>query len=131
LKTLHRDLEDPVIFREDCSIDYDSESWTRWPDSGGSVNNSKESMATRHSRMVPQIRCALKLPGGTFRVNEEIKSLNVLMAGSAGEITKMSPDELGASVTAEEEPFVYLIDVFPLRRADVNIFGTPADKDGD
>jgi len=177
----------PAIFREDCSIDYSSESWTRWPHSGGEVSNSKESLAIRYTRILPQTRCALKLlgelfddlkthglydratiivhgdhgtsafqikpsaftmeqlnyrdlreafstlfavklPGGAFRINEEITSLNVLMAGTAGEITRMSADELGAGVTSEEEPFVYLIDVFPLRRAYVNIFGTPAEN---
>jgi phosphoglycerol transferase MdoB-like AlkP superfamily enzyme len=71
---------------------------------------------------------AVKLPGGTFRINEEITSLNVLMAGAAGEITGISAEELGAAVTHEEEPFVYLIDVFPLRRAYVNIFGAPAEN---
>ena len=50
------------------------------------------------------------------------------MAGAAGEITGMSADELGVAVTREEEPFVYLIDVFPLRRAYVNIFGTPPEN---
>ena len=72
---------------------------------------------------------AVKLPGGTFRINEEINSLNVLMARTAGEITGMSADELGAGVTSEDEPFVYLIDVFPLRRAYVNMFDQPVDKE--
>jgi hypothetical protein len=177
----------PTIFREDCSIDYDSESWTRWPHSGGKVSNSTESRLSRHAKIVPQIRCALKLlddffkelkasglydratiivhgdhgtsafqtrpsaytmeqlddldlreafstlfavklPGGTSRIDEEIVSLNVLMARTAGEVTGMSADGLGAAVTHEEEPFVYLIDVFPLRRAYVNIFGKPAEN---
>jgi hypothetical protein len=74
---------------------------------------------------------AVKLPGGAFRIDEEINSLNVLMARTAGEITNMSPGELGAGVTSEEEPFVYFFDVFPLRRAFVNIFGSPAEKDGE
>jgi hypothetical protein len=71
---------------------------------------------------------AVKLPGWTSRIDEKIVSLNVLMARTAGEITGMSADELGAAVTREEEPFVYLIDVFPLRRAYVNIFGAPAEN---
>ena len=177
----------PTIYREDCSIDYGSESWTRWPHSAGNVSNSSESRQRRQAKIVPQNRCALKLlgdlfndlkasglfdratiivhgdhgtrafqikpsaytmeqlnsrdlreafstlfavklPGGTFRINEEINSLNVLMARTAGEITGMSANELGAGVTSEEEPFVYLIDVFPLRRAYVNIYGKPAEN---
>jgi hypothetical protein len=177
----------PTIFREDCSVDYDSESWTRWPHWGGRVNNTPESMEVRTAKSIPQIKCSLKLlgdlfddlkanelydkatiivhgdhgtsvfqtrpsarsmdklkfhdlqqafstlfavklPGGKFSVNEEVLSLNVLMASAASEITGKSMDELGAQVTSEEEPFVYFIDVFPLRRAYVNIFDNPGVK---
>jgi hypothetical protein len=36
--------------------------------------------------------------------------------------------DIGAEVTYEEEPFVYLNDVFPLRQAFVNMFDEPTGK---
>lgn len=175
----------PTIFREDCSIDYGSEPWVRWPHSAGSISNTPESAAIRRARIVPQIKCSLrllgglfdelrvsglyekatiivhgdhgtsayltrpsahtmdklthrdlqeaystlfavKMPGGSFELNTQTRPLNVLMAKTAAEITGKSMDELGAKVRSEEEPFVYLGGVFPLRQAYVNIFDDPA-----
>jgi hypothetical protein len=179
----------PAVFREDCSIDYDSEPWTRWPNSAGVIKNSSELRAVRYTRIIPQIKCALtllgelfdslkasglfdrstiivhgdhgtsafqvrpsaytmdqldyrdlkesfsilfavKLPGEIFRVDEEVNSLSMLMARTAAVVTGKSADELGSVMTSEEEPFVYLLtEVAPLRRAYINIFGPPSDKD--
>jgi hypothetical protein len=65
---------------------------------------------------------AVKYPGGSFSVNDEITSLNVLMAQTISEITGKSPEELGISVVSEDEPFIYLNDSEPMKRMYVNIF---------
>ena len=65
---------------------------------------------------------AVKYPGGSFSVNTQITSLNVLMAQTISEITGKSYEDLGISVVSEDEPFVYLNDIEPLKRLDVDIF---------
>jgi hypothetical protein len=65
---------------------------------------------------------AVKYPGGSFSVNNQTTSLNVLMAQTISEITGKSYEELGISVVSEDEPFVYLNDIEPLKRLNVDIF---------
>jgi hypothetical protein len=171
----------PLVYREDCSLDYESESWMRFPASNGWVGNSDESRRKRYEKYVLQTKCALrelgtlfkalqeqglyeqativihgdhgtsayiykpsalilnekfdrdlrevfstlfavKYPGGSFSVNNQTTSLNVLMAQTISEITGKSHEELGISVVSEDEPFVYLVDIEPLQRLYVDIF---------
>ena len=44
------------------------------------------------------------------------------MAQTISEITGKSHEELGISVVSEDEPFVYLVDIEPLQRLNVDIF---------
>ena len=174
----------PMIFREDCSIDYSGEPWMRWPASSGEVSNTPGSRHVRRSRMRPHIECALrllgglfeelranglyeqstiivhgdhgtslfltkpsalrmneltlgdlreafsslfavKLPGGRFSLNEDIKSLNALMARSAVSILGSGIDTASIAVLEESEPFIYLGDVSPMTIGYVNIFESP------
>ena len=171
----------PYVYRQDCSLDYESESWLRYPATTGLVGNSDESRRRRYEKFVPQAKCALrelgvlfkalqkhglydrativvhgdhgtagynyspsvhnmdklsfrdlrdmfstlfavKYPGGSFSVNKQIISLNVLTAQTISEITGKSHEELGISVVSEDEPFVYLHDIEPLKRVYVDIF---------
>ena len=171
----------PLVYRQDCSLDYESESWLRYPASVGLLGNSDETRRMRYEKFVLNAKCALrelgtlfnaikeaglyerativvhgdhgtsaynysasvhnidkltyrdmreifstlfavKYPGGSFRVNSQITSLNVLMAQTISEITGKSPEELGISVVDEDEPFVYLGDVMPLQMVYLNIF---------
>jgi len=52
---------------------------------------------------------AVKFPGGQFSLNNEMTSLNVLMAQTLSRITGKSTDDLGITVSSEEEPFVYMM----------------------
>jgi len=171
----------PMVYRQNCSLDYESETALRFPIGSGWVGNSDESRRERYERYVLQSKCALrelgtlfkalkennlyeqativvhgdhgssmyiykpsvrilnkmfsrdlrevfstlfavKYPGGSFSVNNQITSLNVLMAQTISEITGKSHEELGISVVSEDEPFVYLNDIEPLKRLDVDIF---------
>ena len=171
----------PLVYRQDCSLDYESESWLRYPAIVGLVGNSDETRRKRYEKFVPHAKCALrelgvlfkalqeqglyeqativvhgdhgtsayiyspsvrnmdkfslrdlremfstlfavKYPGGTFSVNNQTTSLNVLMAQTISEITGKSYQELGINVVSEDEPFVYLIDSEPLTRLNVDIF---------
>ncbi len=171
----------PMVHRPDCSLDYESEPWERFPAGLGWVGNSDESRAERYEKYVLQTKCALqelgilfrtlqeqglyekstilvhgdhgtsiyiykssvhmlnkrfgrdlrkiystlfavKYPGGSFRVNHQTTSLNVLMAQALSEITGKSPEQLGISVMSEEKPFIYLIGIEPMKRMDVDIF---------
>jgi hypothetical protein len=171
----------PMVYRQDCSLDYESESWQRFSHGIGWVGNSDESRRTRYEKYVLQTKCALreldtlfkelqevglykqativihgdhgsstyiyrpsvhiknerfdrdlreiystlfavKYPGGSFSINNQTTSLNVLMAQTISEITGKSHEELGISVVSEDEPFVYLIDIEPLQRLYVDIF---------
>lgn len=171
----------PMVYLPDCSLDYESESWVRFPVSHGWVGNSDESLSKRYEKYVLQTKCALrelgtlfkklhekglykkativihgdhgtsayiykpsalisnerlsrdlkeifstlfavKYPSGSFSVNSQTTSLNVLMAQTLSKITGKSNEELGISVVSEDEPFVYLNDVDPLKRLYVDIF---------
>jgi hypothetical protein len=171
----------PMIYRQDCSIDYESEPWLRYPFTSGWVGNSDESRRRRYEKYVLQSKCALrelgtlfkvlqekglykqativihgdhgttayiykpsvrvlnerlnrdlretfsilfavKYPGGSFSVNNQTTSLNVLMAQTISEITGKSYKELDITVVGEDEPFVYLSGIEPLRRLNVDIF---------
>jgi hypothetical protein len=171
----------PMVYRQDCSLDYESETWLRFPFDHGWVGNSDESRRKRYEKYVLQAKCALrelgtlfkelqdkglynqativihgdhgtsayifspsalitnerfdrdlreifstlfavKFPGGSFSVNNQTTSLNVLMAQTITEITGKSYEELGISVVSEDEPFIYLIDSEPLKRLYVDIF---------
>jgi hypothetical protein len=177
----------PLVFRPDCTIDYESESWERWPASGGLLNNSDETRRIRYTRIVPQMQCALtvldafftklkdlglfedatiivhgdhgggafnfspsvlnmdkmserdlreifsmlfavKYPGGEFEVNDDVTSLNILMANTAQKITGKSMNELNITVQSEDEPFIYLSDQHPLKRGYVNIFSRKSES---
>jgi hypothetical protein len=65
---------------------------------------------------------AVKYPGENFRINEEVLSLNVLMAQTLRRITGKSPLELGIEVTSEDEPFIYLQGVNPMTKGYIDIF---------
>jgi hypothetical protein len=65
---------------------------------------------------------AVKWPDGRREIRPGVSSLNVLLAGAATRVTGKRPGEPGIAVEAEAEPFVYLTDVEPLRRLNVNIF---------
>jgi hypothetical protein len=69
---------------------------------------------------------AVKWPGGEHKVVSEVASLNVLMARTASRIAGKGAGGPGMAVDSESAPFVYLTDVEPLRRLDVNIFEEPA-----
>jgi hypothetical protein len=171
----------PLVYRQDCSLDYESESWLRYPAIVGLVGNSDETRRKRYEKFVPHAKCALrelgvlfkvlqeqglyeqatilvhgdhgtsayiyspsvrnmdkfslrdlremfstlfavKYPGGSFSVNDQTTSLNVLMAQTITEITGKSHEELGISAVNEDEPFVYLNDIEPLKRLYVDIF---------
>jgi len=171
----------PMVYRQDCSLDYESETWMRFPAGIGWVGNSDESRRKRYEKYVLQTKCALrelgtlfkvlqdqglyeqativihgdhgtsayiykpsvrilnerpnrdlreifstlfavKYPGGSFSVNTQTTSLNVLMAQTISGITGKSHEELGISVVSEGEPFVYLNDIEPLKRLYVDIF---------
>jgi hypothetical protein len=171
----------PMVYRQDCSLDYESETWVRFPAGIGWVGNSDESRSKRYEKYVLQTKCALrelgaffkelqdkglyqqativvhgdhgtamyifrasvrilnerpdrdlkeifstlfavKYPGGSFSANNQTTSLNVLMAQTISEITGKSYEELGISVVSEDEPFVYLNDIEPLKRLNVDIF---------
>ncbi len=171
----------PLVYRQDCSLDYESETWLRFPVFVGQVGNSDETRRKRYEKFVPHAKCALrelgaffkvlqehglyerativvhgdhgtsayiyspsaynmdklsfrdlremfstlfavKYPGGSFSINNQITSLNVLMAQTLTGITGKSHEELGISMVSEDEPFVYLNDVEPLKRLYVDIF---------
>jgi hypothetical protein len=65
---------------------------------------------------------AVKYPGGSFSVNNQTTSLNVLMAQTISEITGKTYEELSINVVSEDEPFIYLTDIAPLKRFNVDIF---------
>ena len=171
----------PMVYRQDCSLDYELVRWLRYPVSNGWVGNSDESRSKRYEKYVLQTKCALrelgtlfkalqekglyeqativihgdhgtsayiykpsahltnerlsrdlreifstlfavKYPGGSFSVNNQTTSLNVLMAQTVSEITGKTHEELGISVVSEDEPFIYLTDIEPLKRLYVDIF---------
>ena len=171
----------PHVYRQDCSLDYESKSWVRFPASMGWVGNSDESRSKRYEKYVLQTKCALrelgtlfkalkekglykrativihgdhgtsayiykpsvrilnerlnrdlketfstlfavKYPGGSFGVNNQTTSLNVLMAQTISEITGKSYEELSINVVSEDKPFIYLNDIEPLKRLYVDIF---------
>jgi hypothetical protein len=171
----------PRVYRQDCSLDYESESWVRFPVGLGWVGNSDESRSKRYEKYVLQTKCALlelgtlfkalkekglykrativihgdhgsatyiyrpsarilnrrlsrdlkeifstlfavKYPGGSFGVNNQTTSLNVLMAQTISEITGKTYEELSINVVSEDEPFIYLTDIAPLKRFNVDIF---------
>ena len=76
----------------------------------------------RDLRETYSVLFAVKYPGGYFSVNNQTTSLNVLMAQTLSEITGKSYEELGISVVSEDKPFIYLTDIVPLQRMDVDIF---------
>lgn len=171
----------PLVYRQNCSLDYESETWLRFPVFHGWVGNLDETRRKRYEKYLSQAKCALrelgalfkalqehglyerttivvhgdhgtsayiykpsarimnkmlnsdlkdifstlfavKYPGGSFSVNNQITSLNVLMAQTISEITGKSHDELDISVVSEDEPFVYLTDIEPLQSINVDIF---------
>jgi hypothetical protein len=158
----------PMVYRQDCSLDYESENGLRFPFSKGLRGNTEDSRNKRYPYIVRQMYCALKeldsffsflkrqglydkativihgdhgtfayeflpalrvrdrldsrdlkemfsllfavkFPGGTFRLNDETASLNVLMAQTISRISGKSASELGITVASEDEPFIYLL----------------------
>jgi hypothetical protein len=171
----------PLIFSDECVIDYESEPWTRWPSTAGLVANSPDSRKKRYKKIVPQTQCAMKLlrgvfeqlqaagmyddatiivhgdhgtsayvyspsranmersfkrdfletyatlyavkwPDGKFKVLDDVKSLNVLIAETAVRVTGQTAEELNIEVIEEDEPFIYLFGDEPLTKVYVNIF---------
>jgi hypothetical protein len=171
----------PFVFRQDCSLDYETERKVRYPNSGGLLGNSDESRDERYIYFMRQTYCALneldsffsflkhqglydkativvhgdhgtlarkfsptlrvmdqleyrdlkemfsslfavKFPDGSFSVNHEVASLNVLMAQTISRITGKSASELGITVTSEDEPFVYMMGSNVLTPAYVDFF---------
>jgi hypothetical protein len=174
----------PFVYTEDCSIDYEGESRTRWAYVGGGGANDPGSRQLRYRKYIAQSRCALKLlrqlfedmkseelfdqatvivhgdhgssayvygpyvqnmnrvtqrdlleafstlfavkwPAGQPTIVDEVKSLNLLMAGVAGRIAGGGVGAIGNAVETEPEPFIYMLGNEPLSRFYVNIFESP------
>lgn len=49
----------PFVHRQDCSLDYETETWERFSHNLGWVGNVPESRAIRYKRYVTQAKCAL------------------------------------------------------------------------
>lgn len=65
---------------------------------------------------------AVKWPDGKYRENTNVESLNVLLAQTAIRLTGKSSEDLNIPVSEEPDPFIYLIDIAPLRKKPINIF---------
>jgi len=180
----------PLVYSEDCSLDYDSELWQRFTASTGDVGNSDESRRVRYRRYIPQALCALrelellfaklrehgiyrqativvhgdhgssafnyptivsnkdkltyrdlresystlfaiKYPNGDFSINDQVLSLDVLMARALLRITGKSAEELGLEAPADQRPFIYLSGVMPLAKEYVNVFTRNGPDEGE
>jgi len=180
----------PLVLRQDCTLDYESETWHRWPAFEGLVGNNEETRKVRYNKLIEQMRCALtrldtffgelrslgiyddatiivhgdhgagafnfspsvqnmdktndrdlremfsilfavKYPGGGSEVNDEVISLNVLMANTAARVIGSVLVESSNIVQSEDEPFIYFADSYPLKQAFVNIFHRKSDFIGE
>ena len=174
----------PIVYRQDCSIDYDSVPIGQNPRSTANAKLYKYEVQIEPARLYSQIQCGLKLlgdlfdemeadgifekatiivhgdhgtsayqtapmvenmdnltyrdlqeaysalfavkfPGSKFKLNEEVKSLNVLMADTAITVLGEHLDESEIEIVVEPEPFVYLGGNSPMKKAFINIFKDP------
>ena len=83
---------------------------------------ARDQLDSRDLKEMFSLLFAVKFPGGTFRLNDEVASLNVLMAQTISRISGKSASELGITVMSEDEPFVYLLDGDELIPAYVDFF---------
>jgi hypothetical protein len=172
----------PLVYRPDCSLDYDAEPWKHFTVFDGVIGNSEATQRIRYTRYAANARCALtqldsfflslreaglyddstiiihgdhggplfrfgpytvshnqlslrdlretfsvlyavKRPGGSFALDEQTASLNVLLARTLLEISGRSPQQLGLSIVDEDQPFIYLTDTDPFTRINVDIYG--------
>jgi hypothetical protein len=63
----------PLIYRADCSIDYSTEPWLRWPSNNGLYGNNDRTRRQRYKRIVPQTQCALQMLRQFFSSMEDQK----------------------------------------------------------
>lgn len=82
----------PFVFSEDCSIDYEGESWTRWAYVLGTYAGDLESLRIRYEKYIAQSRCAMTLLGRLF---DKMKS-----AGLYNQATIIVHGDHGSSVQA-------------------------------
>jgi len=77
----------PLVFREDCSIDYAGHPGMRWSADVGLRSNTEQSRKARYPRIVSQTKCAMKLLEGLFSSLEEerlFESATLIVHGDHG-----------------------------------------------
>jgi len=77
----------PFVFTEDCSIDYQSESNTRWAYVLGNSADDADSLNKRYEKYIAQSRCAIKLLGQLFETlisNQLFDNATIVIHGDHG-----------------------------------------------
>jgi len=77
----------PLVYRQDCSVDYNSEPWERFTATTGLIGNSIETRAMRYKKFVPHAQCALKELGSLFQALKDqglYQQATILVHGDHG-----------------------------------------------
>jgi len=57
----------PLVYRRDCTLDYESETWLRFTANYGRVGNSEKSQYMRYEKYAENAKCALAELGALFK----------------------------------------------------------------